>query len=155
MNKPSSKLNAPEDRLATATSVLTEASATQAESHSFSSGNVATVCNNGGGTTEGPVVQQVSYNVDLRQYSQEALNAVLYTYSGKFFVEQNLSSEGTNVEVKLLVKDLNQTLTAEEQRNLRGEFQQNLIDQQVRLDLEQRFGHIRDLLVAEAFKPVN
>ena len=34
--------------------------------------------------------QSAELNIDLRQYSQEALNAVLYTYSGQFFVEQKL-----------------------------------------------------------------
>ena len=91
----------------------------------------------------------------MRQYSQEALNAVLYTYSGKFFVEQKLNTDGSCVEVSLLLKDLSSSLNTAEQMQLRGEFYQNLIDQQVRLDLEQRFGHIRDLLVAEAFKHVS
>ena len=80
---------------------------------------------------------------------------MLYTYSGKFYVEQKLNDDGTQVEVALLLKDLALSLSASEQHQLHGEFYQNLLDQQVRLDLEQRFGHIRDLLVAEAFKPVN
>ncbi len=31
----------------------------------------------------------------------------------------------------------------------------DFIDQQVRIDTEKQFGHIRDLIVEEAFKPVN
>lgn len=120
----------------------------------FSSADVTIPCTETQDSDSAPV-QSITYKVDLRQYSQEALNAVLYTYSGQFFIEQKLNAEGTEAEVKLLLKDLASSLNAQEQRQLRGEFYQNLIDQQVRLDLEQRFGHIRDLLVAEAFKPVN
>jgi His-Xaa-Ser system protein HxsD len=35
------------------------------------------------------------------------------------------------------------------------QFCNDLIDQQVRYNTEKQFGHIRDLIVEEAFKPVN
>lgn len=136
-------------------SVLAAAAATQNTAAPFSSANLTTSASSDSSAPYTAPVQSVSYQVDLRQYSQEALNAVLYTYSGKFYVEQKLNDDGTQVEVTLLLKDLATSLSASEQHILSGEFYQNLIDQQVRLDLEQRFGHIRDLLVAEAFKPVN
>lgn len=136
-------------------SVLAAAAATQNTAVPFSSANLTTSGRPCASEPDTSPAQRVSYQVDLRQYSQEALNAVLYTYSGKFYVEQKLNDTGTQVEVTLLLKDLATSLNATEQHQLRGEFYQNLIDQQVRLDLEQRFGHIRDLLVAEAFKPVN
>lgn len=135
--------------------VLATAAAEQSAAPPFSSANLTTSERPSASDSNTSPVQRVSYQVDLRQYSQEALNAVLYTYSGKFYVEQKLNDAGTQVEVTLLLKDLALSLSASEQHQLRGEFYQNLIDQQVRLDLEQRFGHIRDLLVAEAFKPVN
>ncbi len=135
--------------------VLATAAAEQSAAPPFSSANLTTNASSDSSAPYTAPVQSVNYQVDLRQYSQEALNAVLYTYSGKFYVEQKLNDAGTQVEVTLLLKDLALSLSASEQHQLRGEFYQNLLDQQVRLDLEQRFGHIRDLLVAEAFKPVN
>lgn len=145
--------------------ILANEATQQASQKPFSSANITTI---GGESSSAPLsspdstnepavaaVQSMDFHVDLHQYSQEALNAVLYTYYGKFFVEQQRTSDGNSVQVKLLLKDLSASLNAGEQRQLRGEFYQNLIDQQVRIDLEQRFGHIRDLLVAEAFKPVN
>ena len=135
--------------------VLAAATRAQSSAKSFSSANLVSVASADTQDSATASVQRVNYTVDMRQYSQEALNAVLYSYSGKFFVEQKLNTDGSCVEVTLLLKDLSSSLNTAEQRQLRGEFYQNLIDQQVRLDLEQRFGHIRDLLVAEAFKPVN
>ncbi len=135
--------------------VLAAATRAQSSAKSFSAANLVSVASADTQDSATTSFQRVNYNIDLRQYSQEALNAVLYTYSSKFFVEQKLNTDGSCVEVTLLLKDLSSSLNTAEQRQLRGEFYQNLIDQQVRLDLEQRFGHIRDLLVAEAFKPVN
>lgn len=135
--------------------VLAAAARAQCSSKSFSAANLVAVASADAQDSATTPVQRVNYTVDLRQYSQEALNAVLYTYLGKFYVEQKLNADSSCVEVTLLLKDLSSSLDGAEQSQLRGEFYQNLIDQQVRLDLEQRFGHIRDLLVAEAFKPVS
>ena len=142
------------NHLSSIATILDSEAAQQAAQKPFSSANITTL---GESSTTPAVasVQSMDFLVDLHLYSQEALNAVLYTYSGKFFVEQQRTPDGKSVQVKLLLKDLSVSLNASEQRQLRGEFYQNLIDQQVRIDLEQRFGHIRDLLVAEAFKPVN
>ena len=144
--------------------ILASEAAQQAAQKPFSSANIATIsessnnCLSSTDSTNEPAVtsvQSMDFHVDLHLYSHEALNAVLYTYSGKFFVEQQRTPDGTSVQVKLLLKDLSVSLNAGEQRQLRGEFYQNLIDQQVRIDLAQRFGHLRDLLVPEALKPVN
>lgn len=59
------------------------------------------------------------------------------------------------VHVTLLLKDATTSLSTAAAMQIRHEFNQSLLDYQTRIDLEQRFGHIRDLLVAEAFKPVN
>lgn len=137
---------------------LEQTAARQLADMSFSSANLVSINHEKMPTTVEPHksgVQSIEFSVDMRQYSQEALNAVLYTYSGQFFVEQKRDATSSLVQVKLLLKDLASELSPQEQYQLRGEFYQNIIDQQVRLDLEQRFGHIRDLLVAEAFKPVN
>lgn len=152
LNSISITPQADDDSIAT---VLATAAYEQTAAQPFSSANLTAIGSACASAPNTSPAQRINYQVDLRQYSQEALNAVLYTYSGKFYVEQKLNDAGTQVEVTLLLKDLAQSLSASEQHQLRGEFYQNLIDQQVRIDLEQRFGHIRDLLVAEAFKPVN
>ena len=68
--------------------------------------------------------------VDLSLYAKESLVAACYKFTDRFYVHQKTS--GNNIEVIF-----------------------ELIDQQVRYNTNQQFGHIRDLIVEEAFKPVS
>lgn len=89
--------------------------------------------------------------VDLNLFSTEALTSTCYKYTDKFFIHQQTSQENSNlVNVILEVKE---SLDVEIQSILK-QFCNDLIDQQVRITINRDFGHIRDLIVEEAFKPV-
>lgn len=86
--------------------------------------------------------------VDLAIYAKEALVAACYKFTDRFFVHQR--TEGNAVKVVFESKD-NNIVSAETVK----QFCNELIDQQIRYNTNLQFGHIRDLIVEEAFKPVN
>lgn len=89
---------------------------------------------------------QIKANLGI--YNKEAVVATCYKYSGKYFVHQEL--EEKTIIVTLQSKD--EQLVSEETAK---QFCNELIDQQIRYNTNLQFGHIRDLIVEEAFKPVN
>ena len=86
--------------------------------------------------------------VDMRLYAKDSLVAACYKFTDRFYVHQQLS--GDTVKVVFESKDDN-TVT----EVIVKQFCNELIDQQVRFNTNQQFGHIRDLIVEEAFRPVN
>lgn len=91
-----------------------------------------------------------SVTIDLNIYSQEAINAACYKFTDKYYVHQQ-SSQPNQVVVVFEGKDGNTLADS----NTVKQFCNDLLDQQVRVDVNKQFGHIRDLIVEEAFKPVN
>lgn len=89
-------------------------------------------------------------SVDLNIYSVDAVTSTSYKYTDKFYVHQQTSGDKI-LNVILEAKDNNIPITAE----ITKQFCNDLIDQQVRILVNRDFGHIRDLIVEEAFKPVN
>ena len=87
-------------------------------------------------------------NVDLSLYAKEAVVSAIYKYTNKFYIHQQTTED--LIVVVFESKD-NQIVTEEVVK----QFCNDLIDQQVRYNTEKQFGHIRDLIVEEAFKPVN
>ena len=87
-------------------------------------------------------------NVDMALYAKEALVAASYKFTDRFYVHQQ--TNGHFIETVFESKDSNSV--SEETVK---QFCNELIDQQVRYYTNQQFGHIRDLIVEEAFKPVN
>lgn len=86
--------------------------------------------------------------VDMSLYSKESIVAACYKFTGCFYVHQQ--SMNNNVEVVFEAKDGNAVTDV-----VVKQFCNELIDQQVRYNTNQQFGHIRNLIVEEAFKPVN
>ena len=89
--------------------------------------------------------------VDKNFYSREAITATAYHYSGDYYVSVETCADCDDkytVSIEMKNKDIISEI------ELKHSFIQELTDQQVRLDIEARFGHIRDLIVEEAFKPV-
>lgn len=86
--------------------------------------------------------------VDMSLYAKGSLVAACYKFTDRFFIHQQ--TDGENVVVVFESKDGN-AITEETVK----QFCNELIDQQVRYNTNQQFGHIRDLIVEEAFKPVN
>ena len=88
--------------------------------------------------------------VDKSLYSREAIMATVYRFSGDYNVSVESSSESEDkYAVSIIGKD-----QIEIDAEIEHVFMRELTDQQVRLDIEARFGHIRDLIVEEAFKPI-
>ena len=87
-------------------------------------------------------------NVDMSIYAKEAVVSAIYKYTNRYYI--HLQTTENLIAVIFESKD-NQIVTEEVVK----QFCNDLIDQQVRYNTEQRFGHIRDLIVEEAFKPVN
>ena len=85
--------------------------------------------------------------VDMSLYAKESLVAACYKFTDRFYIHQQ-SSEN-NIVVVFESKEGN---TVSE--STVKQFCNELIDQQVRYNTNQQFGHIRDLIVEEAFKPV-
>lgn len=96
-----------------------------------------------------------SLKIDLRLYSKDALCAVLYELSGDYDIEQEVDKSDENfVQVTLLPrKDVSEALIAK--GDLEHTLTRMLIDQQLRIHINSEFGHIRDLIVEEAFKPIS
>lgn len=86
--------------------------------------------------------------VDMSLYVKESLIAACYKFTDRFYIHQQ--SNGDNVEVVFESKDGNTVSDV-----IVKQFCNELIDQQVRYNMNQQFGHIRDLIVEEAFKPVS
>ena len=86
--------------------------------------------------------------VDMALYAKESLVAACYKFTDRFYIHQQTSDN--NVIVVFETKDGNDV-----SEFVVKQFCNELIDQQVRHNTNQQFGHIRDLIVEEAFKPVN
>jgi His-Xaa-Ser system protein HxsD len=86
--------------------------------------------------------------VDMSIYAKESLVAACYKFTDHFYVHQQLIDN--NVEVIFESKDGIVVTDV-----IVKQFCNELIDQQVRYNTNQQFCHIRDLIVEEAFKPVN
>lgn len=89
-------------------------------------------------------------SVDLNIYSVDAVTATTYKYTDKFYIHQQTTDVKT-MNVIFEAKDSCDPVSAE----IVKQFCNDLIDQQVRVLVNRDFGHIRDLIVEEAFKPVN
>lgn len=89
-------------------------------------------------------------SVDLNIYSVDAVTTTSYKYTDKFYIHQQ-TADDKMMNVIFEAKDSNAPVSAE----IAKRFCNDLIDQQVRILVNRDFGHIRDLIVEEAFKPVN
>ena len=89
-------------------------------------------------------------SVDLNIYSVDAVTATSYKYTDRFYVHQQTVDE-KKMNVIFEAKDCNVPVSSDTVK----QFCNDLIDQQVRVLVNKDFGHIRDLIVEEAFKPVN
>lgn len=82
-------------------------------------------------------------------YSREAITAALYQLSGDYYVSQD-TLEGNPSVSCIDVEPKNGELPQDFEKELLN----ILNDFQLRCDLDNRFGKIRDQLVEEAFKPI-
>lgn len=90
----------------------------------------------------------IQLQVSTKIYARETINAVCYKYTGDYFVHQELIGDIIVVTLESKTENCIDEQTAKQ-------FCNDLIDQQIRFYTEQKFRHIRDLIVEEAFKPIN
>lgn len=89
--------------------------------------------------------------VDLRLYAKDVITAAIYKFSHTFYIHQIINSENSNcVSVSFESKESNVVT-----EDIPKQFCNELIDQQLRHNINIQFGHIRDLIVEEAFKPIS
>lgn len=86
--------------------------------------------------------------VDISLYAKESVTSACYKYTDRFYIHQQ--TDGDNVVVVFESKNGNSVSDS-----IVKQFCNDLIDQQVRYNTNQQFGHIRDLIVEEAFKPIS
>lgn len=87
--------------------------------------------------------------IDLNLYSEKAITATIYRYTDKYFVYQN-TMPNNDKQVCVIFESKDSALD----ENIVKQFCNDLIDQQLREITTEKYGHIRDLIVKEAFKPV-
>ena len=87
--------------------------------------------------------------IDQGLYCKNAITAAIYRYTDKYYVYQEISSENQNI-VLVTFETKEQPL----EENVMKQFCNDLVDHQLREITVEKFGHIRDLIVEEAFKPV-
>ena len=88
--------------------------------------------------------------IDLNLYSKKTITATTYKYTDKFFVYQN-TMPSSDKQVCVIFESKDGSLD----ENVVKQFCNDLIDQQLREFTTEKYGHIRDLIVEEAFKPVS
>lgn len=89
--------------------------------------------------------------VDLALYSKDVITAAIYKFSHLFYIHQQTDKPNPNLVIVIFESKDGNTITVD----IPKQFCNELIDQQLRHDVNAKFGHIRDMIVEEAFKPVN
>lgn len=90
-------------------------------------------------------------SIDTSLYAKEVITAAVYKFSSLFYIHQQTDvNNNTFVNVIFESKD-NNTIIGDAPK----QFCNELIDQQIRYNINAQFGHIRDMIVQEAFKPVS
>ena len=89
--------------------------------------------------------------VDLKLYSKEVISETCYKFTGKYYVHQQTSPESEDLII-VSIESKDGSVASED---IVKQFCNELIDQQVRYITNKQYGHIRDLIVEEAFKPVS
>jgi His-Xaa-Ser system protein HxsD len=90
-------------------------------------------------------------SVDLNLYAKEVITTTLYKFIHLYFVHQETDTCNPNIIQVVFESKENNIINAEVPR----QFCNELIDQQIRYNTNIQFGHIRDLIVEEAFRPIN
>ena len=101
-----------------------------------------------------PVVElaadKFQISVDTSLYAKEVITAVIYKFSHLFYIHQQTDTcNQVIVNINFESKDKNKVT-----EDVPKQFCNELIDQQIRHNINAQFGHIRDMIVQEAFKPV-
>ena len=81
--------------------------------------------------------------------SQMAIKSAAIMFTELCFIDIDIESPET-IRVKLRLKPGNKNVLTE----IAAEFKNKVLEQQVRCELEKSFGHIREMIVKQAFAPM-
>ena len=102
-----------------------------------------------------PVVElennKIQVSVDLALYTKYVITAAIYKFSHLFYIHQQIDENNPNLVIVIFESKDGNALTVD----MPKQFCNELIDQQLRHNVNEQFGHIRDMIVEEAFKPVS
>ena len=89
--------------------------------------------------------------IDQRLYSKEATMAAAYKFSDRFNILMKTSIADPNyIDVIFESKDINNS-----NMEMINDFANELLEQQIRQEVEKRFGNLRDEIVKAAFHPIS
>lgn len=89
--------------------------------------------------------------VDLALYSKDVITAAIYKFSHLFYIHQQTDKSNPDLVIVVFESKDDNAISVD----IPKQFCNELIDQQLRHDVNAQFGSIRDMIVEEAFKPVN
>lgn len=95
--------------------------------------------------------KQVFFKVDTAIYSKSSLFRALYKFTDRAYIFLSRSDDDSNSIVVSITSKKN----SDDPHQIIQEFGNELIDQGVREILEEEFGSLRDLIVAQAFSEGN
>lgn len=90
-------------------------------------------------------------SIDTSLYAKEVITAAVYKFSNLFYIHQQTDASN-NLLVNVIFESKDNNIVKED---IPKKFCNELIDQQLRYNVNAQFGHIRDMIVEEAFKPIN
>lgn len=93
---------------------------------------------------------KVQVLIDLSLYQKEVILSTIYRVSDFFYVHQQLDPQNSKVVIVTFESKDGKIVSSD----IAKQFCNNLVDEQVRYNTNLQFGHIRDMIVEEAFKPV-
>lgn len=93
---------------------------------------------------------QAALEIDLSVYTEKAVSRAAYKFTDRCYCFLSRSEQAGWMKATLGTKDEKHDLAS-----LIGEFCNELLDQQIRQDLVQEAGLIRDVIVAQAFAEGN
>lgn len=103
---------------------------------------------------EFPIVEldkdKFQVGIDLTLYDKDVVIATIYKFSHLFYIHQQIDTNDPNVTNVVFESKEGNTVES----NVPKQFCNDLIDQQLRYNVNKQFGHIRDMIVEEAFKPI-
>lgn len=101
-----------------------------------------------------PIVELAGDNfqvsVDTSLYAKEVITAAIYKFSHLFYIHQQTDT-CNKILINIIFESKDNSKVTED---VPKQFCNELIDQQIRYNTNAQFGHIRDMIVQEAFKPV-
>lgn len=94
--------------------------------------------------------ERFQVTIDTSLYAKEVIAAAVYKFSHLFYIHQQTDICNNNI-VNVVFESKDNSKVREDTPK---QFCNELIDQQIRYNTNAQFGHIRDMIVQEAFKPV-